>query len=148
MLRALAPAFVAAAALLAGCGALGGYVAEADVIVDGAPAGPCVVEPVPGLDPFLQCPLAVELAAAKLGLFPGPARAVEFHRGALCPPNARCRPLTDRGSVIFWFGGGTAPLLVRVTPDGAGGYVAEEPEAPPRWLLDLDQHPEAGMRAT
>jgi hypothetical protein len=137
---------VAAAVLLAGCGAL--FLPEADVIVDGVPAGPCVVEPAPGLDPFLQCPLAVELAAAKLGLFPGTPRTIEFHRGALCPPNARCRPLSDRGSVIFWFGGGTAPLLVRVTPDGAGGYVAEEPEAPPQWLLDLDQDPEAGISAT
>jgi hypothetical protein len=142
-LRGLVPAVVAAAVLLAGCGKL--FLPEADVVVDGVPAGPCVVEPVPGLDPFLQCPLAVELAAAKLGLFPGTVRAVEFHRGVLCPPNARCFLRTDRGSVIFWFGGTTAPLLVRVTSDGAGGYVAEEPEALPQWLLD--QEAEAGMPA-
>jgi hypothetical protein len=129
------------AVLLAGCGTQ--VLPEARVIVDGVPSGECVMHPTPGPGPFLLCPVAVDLAVNKLTVVPGTVSAVEFHLGALCPPNARCRLVTDQGAVVFWFVG-SPPLVVPVTHE-AGGYVAWEPEAPPQWLVD--QGPAAELPA-
>jgi hypothetical protein len=119
--------------VLAGCSTVDSF--RAVVVVDGVPSRPCVIHPTPGPGPFLQCPIAVDLAANQVGLLPGTPSAVEFHLGALCPPNARCRAQTDVGTVVFWFDG-VPPIVVRVTPDFVGGFVAQPPESPPQWLID------------
>lgn len=129
----LAPMVIAGALLLVACGTVDRF--NAVVVVDGVRSGPCVTHPTPGPGPFLQCPIAVNLAAKQVGIVPGTARAVEFHLGAMCPPNARCRAQTDVGTVIFWFDR-VPPIVVRVTPDFVGGFVAQPPEAPPPWLID------------
>ena len=104
------------------------------VLVDGVPDGACVNEDPPDMLPFLQCPDAVTIAQSQLGLIHPPIVSVEFHRGALCPPNARCPRFGDRGSVVFRFdsGGGT---VVAVTLDERRRPVASAPEPIPDWLL-------------
>lgn len=140
--KRIRPALLAAAVLLAACGMQ--VMPEAQVVVDGVPSGGCIADPTLGPDPFLLCPVAVDLAVSKLIVLPGTVQAVEFHRGVLCPPNARCRQLTDRGTVVFWFVD-AQPLIVPVTHEGPAGFVAGEPQAPPEWLLD--EGPGAGMPA-
>jgi hypothetical protein len=131
--RRILRAIIAGALLLAGCGTQ--VLPEAKVVVDGVPTGECIMHPTPGPGPFLLCLMAVDLAAAKLTVLPGTVSAVEFHRGVLCPPNARCRQLTDRGTVIFWFAG-VPPLMVPVAHEPPAGYVAGQPQALPQWLID------------
>ena len=132
-LPVLAARAVLCAVLLAGCAAQ--VLPAAKVVVDGVPSGECLIHPTPGPGPFLQCPIAVDLAVNQLGILPGTPTAVEFHLGVLCPPNARCRASTDQGAVVFWFGA-TPPVMVRITLDGSGGFVAQPPESPPQWLVD------------
>ena len=126
-------AAILAGAIFASCGTVDR--SRAVVVVDGVPTGPCAFHPTPGLGPFLQCPTAVDLAANQVGILLGTPSAVEFHLGVLCPPNARCPAQTDSGTVIFWFDG-VPPIVVRITPDFVGGFVAQPPEAPPQWLID------------
>lgn len=122
-----------ASAALAGCAAE--VLPEAKVVVDGVPAGECFIHPAPGPRPFLQCPVAVDLAVAKLTVLSGTVSAVEFHRGVLCPPNARCPQVTDRGTVVFWFAG-APPIMVAVVHEPMVGYIAGEPQEVPQWLID------------
>ena len=142
MARRVATVVLTSALLLAGCAAE--VLPEAQVVVDGVPGGECVIHPTPGPDPFLLCPVAVDLAAAKLNMLSGTISAVEFHRGVLCPPNARCPQVTDRGTVVFWIAG-APPIMVPVTHVPPAGYVAGEPQAAPQWLID--QGPGVGMPA-
>lgn len=135
MLRIVATGLLGAL-LVAGCASQ--LLPEAKVVVDGVPSGDCIVHPTHGPGPFLQCPTAVELAVEKLAVLPGTVSAVEFHRGVLCPPNARCRQSTDEGTVIFWFHG-APPVMVHIITEGPAGFVgfvAGEPQAPPEWFLD------------
>jgi hypothetical protein len=126
------PAVIAGALLLAACGRV---LPEPKVVVDGVPSGECVTHSAPGPGPVLLCPVAVDLATAKVAVLPGTISAVEFHVGVLCPPNARCRQVTDHGTVVFWFVG-VRPLMVPITHQEPGGYVAGEPQALPGWLVD------------
>jgi hypothetical protein len=93
------------------------------------------MHPATGPGPFLQCPVAVDLAANKLGVLPGTPIAIEFHLGVLCPPNARCIASTDQGTVVFWFEA-IDPVMVRITLDGAAGFQAQSPESLPQWLVE------------
>ena len=127
------PAVTAGALLLAACGPQ--VLPEAKVVVDGVPSGECDMHAAPGPGPVLLCPVAIDLAIAKVAVLPGTVSAVEFHVGVLCPPNARCRQLTDRGTVVFWFVG-VRPRMVPVTHEEPGGYVAGEPQELPEWLID------------
>ena len=140
--RRIATAALTSALLLAGCTAQ--VLPEADVVVDGVPSGECIMHPTPGPGPFLLCPMAVDLAAAKVAVLPARVAAVEFHLGVLCPPNARCRQLTDRGTVVFWFVG-VPPVMVPIAHQAPAGFVAGEPQAAPQWLVD--QGPGGGVPA-
>jgi hypothetical protein len=104
------------------------------VLVDGPPGGACVNEDLPDMLPFLQCPDAVTLAQSQLGLIHPPIVSIEFHRGALCPPNARCARFDDRGSVVFRFDNGGG-VVVAVSLDERRRPVASAPEPIPDWLL-------------
>ena len=119
--------------VLAGCGARDAY--DAVIIGEDGIARLCVDDTAPATATFLPCPFAVDLAVNEIGLEPGIALAVEFHRGELCAENEGCRRLTDRGAVMVWFAG-VPPLFVRVTPNFVGGFVAQPPELPPEWLVD------------
>ena len=130
--RSLISPAILATLLLTGCVLQDPYRA---VLVEDGVARPCADEQLPANPLFLPCPMAVDLAVNMLELLPGTASAVEFHRGELCPPNARCRLQNDRGIVVVWFEG-VPPLVVRVTPDFVGGFVAQPPESPPPWLVD------------
>ena len=132
MSRMVASVLLCAVAL-AGCAVQA--LPEARMVVDGVSSGECIIHPTPGPGPFLQCPIAVDLAVGKLGVLTGTPSTVEFHLGFLCPPNARCMASTDQGAVVFWFGA-APPVMVRIIPDGSGGFVAQSPESPPQWLID------------
>ena len=119
-------------AALGGCALQDPYHA---VIVEDGSTRPCVDEQMPPTVTFLPCPMAVDLAVNLLELLPGTALAVEFHRGALCPPNALCRLQSDRGTIVVWFES-IPPIVVEVTPNFVGGFVAQPPVSPPEWLAE------------
>ena len=119
------------AVVLAGCGTPTDPAAR--LVVDGR-AHPCVDEPGQDPETYLQCPEAIRLAGLRLGLRPGEASALEFHRGEGCEPLGE-QPRTDCGAVVAWFAS-KPPIMVRILPFRSGGFATQDLESPPQALID------------
>jgi hypothetical protein len=137
-LRTRRPIGLLLALALAACGTPTN--SETSMVVDGL-AVPCVDDPAQSSESFLECPTAIRMASLRMGLAPGEASSLEFYPEEDCLSLGMTVPV-DCGFVVAWFSSGP-PLMVPIRPHRTGGFVAQNPAAPPQELIDRGPAPTA-----